>query len=80
MHFEPLHEFNLPLLHAWLQRPHVAAWWQPTPALEELREDYFGADADPTEAFVAWHEGVPIGFIQCYATSTSWAPPTVPPC
>jgi RimJ/RimL family protein N-acetyltransferase len=64
--FAPLRESDLPLLHAWLQRPHAAAWWRPTPTLDELRADYFGPDADPTEAFIAWHAGEPIGFIQCY--------------
>ena len=66
LRFTPLREADLPLLHEWLQRPHVAMWWQPTPTFAELRDDYFGPDADPTEAFLAWQGSEPLGFIQCY--------------
>jgi RimJ/RimL family protein N-acetyltransferase len=69
--FEPLREQDLPVLQSWLARPHAAEWWQPTPGVEELREDYFGADADPTQAFVAWQGEVPTGFIQSYVVVDS---------
>jgi len=73
---------DLPLLQQWLQRPHAAAWWKPTPTLAELRDDYFGPDADPTQAFIAWHGNEPLGFIQCYTAMGSgdgwWANETDP--
>jgi RimJ/RimL family protein N-acetyltransferase len=66
--FTPLRERDLPLLHAWLARPHVAAWWQPTPTMAELQEDYLPADGEPPQAVahIAHQRGEPIGFIQCY--------------
>ena len=73
LRFEPLREADLALLHAWLQRAHVAAWWQPTPTVDELRADYFGPEADAAQACMAWHEGEPIGFIQCYSVVHSGA-------
>lgn len=69
--FMPLRERDLPLLHGWLQRPHVAAWWQPTPTVHELFADYLGADADPTQAFIAWQGSEPIGFMQSYVVMHS---------
>ena len=34
-------EADLPLLHAWLNRPHIVAWWGGRgPSLDEVREDY----------------------------------------
>lgn len=80
--FAPLRESDLPLLHEWLQRPHVAAWWQPVPTLEELRADYFPAQPDGTQAFIAWHAGEPVGFIQCYTVLGSgdgWWPDETDP-
>jgi RimJ/RimL family protein N-acetyltransferase len=38
--FKPLDEGDLPLLHAWLQRPHVSRWWGPAEPVDELREDF----------------------------------------
>ena len=76
-----LREADFPLLHTWLQRAHVSAWW-PTPTVDELRADYFGPEADPTQAFIAWHEGEPTGFIQCYKVMHSgdgWWPDETDP-
>ena len=66
--FVPLREEHLPMLHGWLARPHVAAWWQPTPSIEDLRRDYVAEGYGPhdTRAYIAFYERVAIGFIQCY--------------
>jgi RimJ/RimL family protein N-acetyltransferase len=67
--FQPLDETCLPLLHAWLQRPHVAAWWGPADSVDELREDFLGGGS--TRAFIAHLDGRPVGFVQCYVVKGS---------
>ena len=66
--FRLLARADLPLLHGWLQRPHVAAWWREPTTLAELENDYFCADAlaSSTRAFIAMLGGEPLGFIQSY--------------
>lgn len=79
--FDPVTRGHLPLLHEWLGRPHVAAWWSPRPSVEELQADYVGND-DGTRAFIAHEHGVPIGFIQCYVVMGSgegWWPDETDP-
>ena len=36
--FERLQEIDLPMLHEWLRRAHVARWWGPASSVDELRE------------------------------------------
>ena len=71
--FRPLTQANLPTLHAWLQRPHVAEWWKDRTTLEELEQDYLSpaAAASSTRAFIAHLDGEPIGFIQVYTAMDS---------
>lgn len=66
--FRPIAEADLPMLHAWLQRPHVAQWWGEADPLDELREHYLTHAAEPraTRAYIASLEGRDVGFIQCY--------------
>jgi RimJ/RimL family protein N-acetyltransferase len=61
------------MLHEWLMRPHAAAWWQPTPSIEELREDYIIDVTEPnaTLGFIAHLDNRPIGFIQSYVVMGS---------
>jgi len=56
------------MLHQWLQRPHVAAWWPDLPTLGELERDYLprAANESSTRAYIAVIAGEPIGFIQSY--------------
>jgi RimJ/RimL family protein N-acetyltransferase len=71
--FRPLSEADLPLLHAWLARPHVAEWWSPTPTLAELIEEY-GPLTDSrgrTRPYLVLGDGEPIGFIQSYVAMGS---------
>jgi len=71
--FHAIREADLPMLHEWLQRPHVAQWWSPTPSIEELREDYVerpeGSDA--CVAYIVTLAATPIGFIQRYVVMGS---------
>jgi aminoglycoside 6'-N-acetyltransferase len=55
---------DLPMLGVWLERPHVAEWWDNVDdKLAEIRE----AMADPsTQPFIIELDGRPIGYIQCY--------------
>ncbi len=52
------------MLGAWLDRPHVAEWWDDVDdKLAEIRE----AMADPsTQPFIVELDGRPIGYLQCY--------------
>ena len=75
--FKPLALNDLPLLHEWLRRPHVAQWWLERPSLIELEQDYLQHDAgeSSTRAYIAIVDGAPIGFIQSYVamgTGDGW--------
>ena len=67
-HFRPLTHSDLPLLHEWLNRPHVAQWWQGAVSLEVVVEEY-GAEIDSplVQQMLACLEGEPVGFIQSYS-------------
>ena len=71
--FRALSRQDLPMLHGWLQRPHVAEWWSAPTTIAELEHDYFSAAADgsSTEAWIALLAGEPIGFIQSYVAMGS---------
>ena len=66
--FRALTRADLPMLHGWLQRPHVAEWWREPTTLAELEHDYFSDEAlsSSTRAYVAVLGGEPLGFIQSY--------------
>ena len=66
--FRPLTRADFGMLHEWLNRRHVAEWWQPVPTLEMLEDD-FGPAIDgivPHRCFIALLNGEPLGFIQVY--------------
>ncbi|RZL32844.1 MAG: GNAT family N-acetyltransferase [Rubrivivax sp.] len=67
--FHPLDESHLPLLHAWLKRPHVAAWWGEAEPVDELRQDFLAGGT--TRASIVHLAGEPIGFVQCYVVMGS---------
>jgi RimJ/RimL family protein N-acetyltransferase len=69
--FRPLTADDVPLLHTWLTRPHVAVVWTPTPSEEELREEYLSHPSDPSfpRAYVAYLDDEAIGFIQSYVAA-----------
>lgn len=67
----PLAEHDLPMLHDWLNRPHVVEWWggeAQRPSLAEVLRDYRpGALArEGVTAFIALLGGEPIGYAQSY--------------
>ncbi len=63
----------LPMVHAWLQRPHVAEWWHEPITLAELERDYLSGpmNAISTRAYIAMLDDEPIGFIQSYVAMGS---------
>ena len=66
--FRPMQQADLPTLHEWLCRPHVAEWWKPTPSPGELEEEYaehFAGISGVTPYFVL-ADGAPMGYIQSY--------------
>lgn len=71
--FRPLRRADLPLLHEWLARPHVAAWWGEPPSLAEVEAEYGprvdgGTDVRP---YLALLDGEPIGYAQSYVVAGS---------
>ena len=62
--FRPVADDDLPMLGVWLERPHVAEWWDDTDdKLAEIR----AAMVDPsTQPFIVELDGRPIAYIQCY--------------
>jgi aminoglycoside 6'-N-acetyltransferase len=62
--FRPVVADDLPMLAAWLDRPHVAEWWDDTDdKVAEIREAMTEASTQP---FIIELDGRPIGYIQCY--------------
>jgi RimJ/RimL family protein N-acetyltransferase len=66
--FRPLRLTDLPLLHHWLARPHVAEWWGPAPSLSEVEQEYgpLTSDQSTTRPYVVLRDDAPIGYIQSY--------------
>lgn len=62
---------DLPMLHAWLNRPHIVEWWggeEERPSLAEVQEYYLPssmADKGVTP-YVAMLDEEPIGYAQSY--------------
>ena len=82
--FRPLTAADMPMLHEWLLRPHVAEWWDGTPTLAEVEADYLPRTdgRDTTLAYVALRHAAPIGFIQSYVVMGSgggWWPDETDP-
>ena len=70
--FRPLTEDDLPLLHRWLNAPHVRQWWgrghDTAPTLDEVRTTYLPRvdDASGVRSFIALLDGEPLGYVQSY--------------
>lgn len=66
--FVPIQRNDFPLLSQWLATAHVARWWNDDPSLAAIEADYGGVvdGTEPAEAFIAYHDAVPIGLIQRY--------------
>lgn len=62
-------EADLPLLHDWLNRPHIKVWWgEDAPSLEEVLHDYAPRRMalDHETPYIALLGDRPIGFAQSY--------------
>jgi RimJ/RimL family protein N-acetyltransferase len=68
MTFRPITMDDMPMLHEWLQRPHVAEWWMPSPSLEEVVEEFapLTQSGGPVQGYVALEGSREIGYIQSY--------------
>lgn len=66
--FRPLTRADLPLVHRWVNTPHVAAWWDDLPTLGDVEADFGPGidDDDPTDYFVIEVDGRAVGLIQTY--------------
>ncbi|MEZ5498824.1 MAG: GNAT family N-acetyltransferase [Steroidobacteraceae bacterium] len=71
--FRPLARADLRVLHEWIQRPHVAEWWDNDYSQEEVERDYLPTidGGSTTKAYIAYLSGKPIGFIQSYVVKDS---------
>jgi aminoglycoside 6'-N-acetyltransferase len=59
---------DLPLIDAWLRRPHVAEWWRPEDNdIDEYRDAIEGRE--PTDHYLILVDGQPVGMIQTYLVS-----------
>ena len=69
--FRPLTRDDLPLVHEWHQRPHVVRWWTVRKTFEEVEEHYVPTieGTEPTDHYLAFHDGEPLGMIQTYLVS-----------
>ncbi|MEU0160837.1 GNAT family N-acetyltransferase [Streptomyces sp. NPDC006261] len=61
-----LTEDDFPLLISWLERPHVARWWNHDPSIEAVRRDFGPAvrGEEPSEELLAHFDGTPFGLMQ----------------
>jgi aminoglycoside 6'-N-acetyltransferase len=69
--FEPLTRNDLVQLHAWLQKPHVAAWWRGPETPEQVEADHLPSidGTEPSYHYVIVVDGRPVGMIQWYLVS-----------
>lgn len=83
LEFHPLTESDLPLLHSWLNRPHVSEWWTSDSSLEEVRAEYLPRIGSGTvRPYLAYMGTEPIGYIQSYLaieTEDGWWPGNADP-
>ena len=69
--FLPMREADVPLLHEWIHRPHVAAWWgrgDTHDSVEDTKQKYLPRleYRSAAKGYIALVSGEPIGFIQSY--------------
>jgi AacA4 family aminoglycoside N(6')-acetyltransferase len=64
-------ENDLPMLHDWLNRPHIVEWWggeEERPTLEDVREHYLPRvlAQESVTPYIAMLDDEPIGYAQSY--------------
>ena len=59
---------DMPMLHEWLKRPHVAEWWTPAPSLDEVIEEFtpLTRPGHRDQGYIAFDGDRAIGYIQSY--------------
>lgn len=73
---------HLPLLHKWLNEPHVVERWHSEATIDEVRAEYFeaNAEAEPDDAnehieridrWIVYVASEPVGYVQRYWTAQS---------
>jgi AacA4 family aminoglycoside N(6')-acetyltransferase len=70
----PMEEHDFPMLHHWLNLPHIVEWWGgERPTLEEVREKYRRRvrGYEPVKPYVALLGNDPFGFAQSYVAKGS---------
>jgi RimJ/RimL family protein N-acetyltransferase len=67
-HFRPMNLDDLPLMHRWVNTPHVREWWDALPALDAVVAKYTPRILckEPTRSFIVAAGATPIGYIQSY--------------
>jgi RimJ/RimL family protein N-acetyltransferase len=66
--FRRLAMADLPMMHEWLQRPHVAEWWSPTPSFDEVVTEFAPRTqcGYRDQGYIALDGSREIGYIQSY--------------
>lgn len=70
--FRPLRSSDLPLMHRWLNAPHVARWWYGDDTSWRGVEDEYTLyieGREPVDPYLILHDDEPIGYIQAYPIS-----------
>lgn len=59
---------DFPQLQTWLEKPHVARFWNHRTSDTDIEQDFGGSvdGTEPSEDFIVSYESSPIGFIQRY--------------
>src|SRR5262245_16457003 len=67
-HFRPMKLDDLPLMHRWLNTPHVRKWWDALPTLDAVVAKYSPPilGEEPTRSFIVEAVSGPVGYIQSY--------------
>lgn len=71
--FRRLTAQDVPLLHEWTARPHVAEWWRSDGSVDEMREKYLpriASDSD-TRPYIASLGSTPAAYTQSYVAVES---------
>jgi RimJ/RimL family protein N-acetyltransferase len=65
--FRPLTRADLQLLHEWLNRPHVAEWWEGASSFDYVEQTH-GVDLDSNVIwqYLACLDDMPVGYVQLY--------------
>jgi AacA4 family aminoglycoside N(6')-acetyltransferase len=71
VHLRPMTERDLPMLHVWLNRPHIVEWWggeENRPTLNEVLEHYRPRilAQEAVTPYIAMLGDEPIGYAQSY--------------